>query len=155
MLREFIVEHHECPEYGPRLYIITETEVTDDNETYEVEFELSTYDNSKYDVFYLCLGLGGYHMSKFMKSFDDDEAALIYCEQQYTLFNGTPPKLEDGVYQNFHIKGKLAEVEVPDEMKVDFDLDDECESHEYLVIINKDSFEAYSLEESAIWQAPP
>jgi hypothetical protein len=76
----------------------------------------------------------------------------MYCEQQFTVFNGQPPLLEAGEDSNYRPKGKVAQVDIDDDTKYDIpDTDDD--SYQYLVIINHNYFEAYPLHPFSLWKA--
>ncbi len=162
MLRELLLRDYNDRDAGHRLYVIEETsnsgdEEEQDYETWLVEFELSTELGTVYDVFHLSLGIGD-HELKLLRSFADDEAAAIYCEQQYTLFNGQPPMVEDGDGPNYHPKAKTVEVDIDDGMECDVrngsDEEVDSDAYDYLVIINHETFEAYSLHPFCLWRPP-
>lgn len=157
MLRSFLLRQIQDIDYYREINILTENEAEEinDAEVCDIEFELSSGDGANYDVFQLSLDICS-HEIRLLKSFEHAEAALIYCEEQYTLFNGKPPMIESDDYAKFNLypMGKIAEVDINDDMECKIVVNGASDADEYLVIISHDYFAAYALAGFSMWRKP-
>lgn len=127
MIRSFILRESQDADFYQEIDIVGDDDEVSDAEVYEV---------------------------RLLKSFEDDEAAVIYCEEQYTLFNGEPPMIESGDYAKFHPVGRIAEVDIDDDLQCGIVVNEASDADEYLVIVRHDYFAAYSLASFSMCRKP-